>query len=711
MKDFNTYLKSTELSSKFACELGTEGGFINFRNSGARGGVKEFTVSLSSLVQGLNDIKSNLAHFSGLTSYVEKDWRDAGSQYFQDLVLNSMITVQTKPCFTTLSKIISWANDEQETDFNDNSIDLSLDSIDKAIARLAVLIAQYTPSSNISIVSPAKREKITLTKIRDFAYQVFSILFGEHLADIEAIMCPKGIDNKVDLPFLPKVFMLSETLLQENDLSTGEANTLRFFTKPLVLGSSYIYVSTQWYGDERKGLSFESLKLFLQAHFPQYQVLKKDNEFTLLSCLEKELLTNKLPKPFLLLAGISGTGKTRFVREQAKATGSLTETYCLTSVRPDWHEPSDLLGYVSRLGVKPQYVATDVLRFIVKAWCEIIEKIERDSNGVALDWRGHELAKIRPFWLCLDEMNLAPVEQYFADYLSVLETRCWNAPEKLKESELSYVYECDPLIKGEVFSSLDADAFGKTSDESEKPSTLLAKDLGFDLSKDRDKDIWDYFLAHGISIPFNLIVAGTVNMDETTHGFSRKVIDRALTFDFGEFFPNNIDEFFEAKFEPKRLSYPTYSQAKFEQFSSVAADPKAQKTTAFFKTINAVLQGTPFELAFRAFNELCLSVISFAPENDEQLAAVFDDFLMCKVLPRIEGDEDKLQTLKGEALLQSLKDVIANELESIWEKDRVDLLRQSIGSDDSVIKVKCRSKIKLESMQTKLDSGFTSFWP
>ncbi len=48
---------------------------------------------------------------------------------------------------------------------------------------------------------------------------------------------------------------------------------------------------------------------------------------------------NSINKPFLLLAGISGTGKTRFVREQAKTSGRFSETYCLTSVRPDWHEP------------------------------------------------------------------------------------------------------------------------------------------------------------------------------------------------------------------------------------------------------------------------------------------------------------------------------------------------------------------------------------
>ncbi|PMG79019.1 restriction endonuclease [Shewanella sp. 10N.286.51.B7] len=505
---------------------------------------------------------------------------------------------------------------------------------------------------------------------------------------------------------LTTIFKVSNVLLSEEQLSSGEKN--RFFEKPFILDSKMYYLSNQWTDGTSSRLDIQSLIPIFNSLYVNYEILVEDGIYILKE--SNNLVLQQVTKPFLLLAGISGTGKTRFVREQAKKTGSLSETYCLTSVRPDWHEPSDLLGYVSRLGGKPQYVATDVLRFIVRAWREIIEKIERDSNGVAIDWRGHELAKIRPFWLCLDEMNLAPVEQYFADYLSVLETRCWNAPDKLKKSGLSYVYECDPLIKGEVFSSLDADVFGKTSD-SEKPSSLLAKDLGFDLKNDTDKDIWDYFLAHGISIPFNLIVTGTVNMDETTHGFSRKVIDRALTFDFGEFFPNNIDEFFEAKFEPKKLSYPTCSQAKFEQFSSVAADPKAQKTTAFFKAMNAVLQGTPFELAFRAFNELCLSVISFAPENDEQLAAVFDDFLMCKVLPRIEGDEDKLQTLKGEALLQSFKDVIAKELNHIWDGERVDLLRENKGSGEKVIKVQCRSKIKLESMQTQLNSGFTSFWP
>lgn len=406
-----------------------------------------------------------------------------------------------------------------------------------------------------------------------------------------------------------------------------------------------------------------------------------------------------LPKPFLLLAGISGTGKTRFVREQAKDSGSLKETYSLVSVRPDWHEPSDLLGYVSRLKDKAEYVSTDVVEFIARAWRAIIdsdlvmsEQIDEKTGDIKLVVQGdsNALGAISPYWLCLDEMNLAPVEQYFADYLSVIETRKWEWQGS------DFTYGCDALLSASTINNSDY-------------SVQLRKQLGFEDTKYDNS--WQLFKKHGISIPFNLIVAGTVNMDETTHGFSRKVIDRALSFDFGEFFPNEIDDFFESSKVAKSLSYPIYSQAKREQFESIQADNDAQKTTTFFKSINEVLKGTAFELAFRAFNELCLSVISFAPENDDQLAAVFDDFLMCKVLPRIEGDEDKLTTAQGEPLLPKLNEVIATELTLIWEGQRLDYFRQLKDSDDKAIKVNCRSKVKLERMQSQLDTGFTSFWP
>ncbi|WCN15571.1 restriction endonuclease [Marinomonas mediterranea] len=430
-----------------------------------------------------------------------------------------------------------------------------------------------------------------------------------------------------------------------------------------------------------------------------------------------------LSKPFLLLAGISGTGKTRFVREQAEESKEGKEdNYCLVPVRPDWHEPSDLLGYVSRLGKTPEYVATDVLRFIVQAWKEIIVKIEHDKKGekLPIDWRGKDLSDIRTFWLCLDEMNLAPVEQYFSDYLSILETRRWNDPQKLEGSDRDYIYECDPLIKGELFRSLDKD-FDK--DYSKKPSNLLAKDLGLDLDNNqKDKDIWNYFLQHGIAIPFNLIVAGTVNMDETTHGFSRKVIDRALSFDFGAFFPNNYNDFFTRTSSNKRLSYPIWSHASKADLANTF-DVDGTKTIAFLSAVNAVLKNTPFELAFRALNELLLAVVSSQSQDDLTLKAVWDDFMMCKVLPRIEGDTDKLTTADGKALLAELNMVLAEQLAPIWQAEegdnnqRPDLYRENVVDDgapdeDKVLHIPCRSKAKLEWMSKRLASAtFTSFWP
>ncbi|MEY3288943.1 MAG: hypothetical protein RLZZ419_1185 [Pseudomonadota bacterium] len=161
------------------------------------------------------------------------------------------------------------------------------------------------------------------------------------------------------------------------------------------------------------------------------------NNATDISILSNSVIsTHTLPKPFLLLAGISGTGKTRFVREQAAAhySGDLSN-YCLIPVRPDWHEPSDLLGYISRIGQDgSRYVVTDLLRFVVKVWQDAW------ASATAKELVCKEPVEMTPYWLCLDEMNLAPVEQYFADYLSVLETRKWQDGS----------YGCDPLLNAQL---------------------------------------------------------------------------------------------------------------------------------------------------------------------------------------------------------------------------------------------------------------------
>lgn len=426
-----------------------------------------------------------------------------------------------------------------------------------------------------------------------------------------------------------------------------------------------------------------------------------------------------LSKPFLLLAGISGTGKTRFVRKQSEATKKFAETfgltvsrddiYCLTSVRPDWHEPSDLLGYISRLNGTAEYITTDVLQFIAKAWRAIadsgltVEVKECEDLGKHLVVSGERavLEQVLPYWLCLDEMNLAPVEQYFADYLSVLETRewCWTGD--------SFTYSCDALLKPATINEVA---------DKEK----LREALGFEGSQ--YDELWADICQYGLGIPFNLLVAGTVNMDETTHGFSRKVIDRALSFDFGAFFPNDYNDFFTPTSCNKRLSYPIWSNACTADLADTF-DVDGTKTVAFLSAVNAVLKNTPFELAFRALNELLLAVASSQPQDDLTLKAVWDDFMMCKVLPRIEGDTDKLTTSNRKDLLEELSTVLSDQLAPIWQAEqgdknqRPDLYREKIVADsateeEKVLRIPCRSKAKLQWMSERLVSAtFTSFWP
>jgi hypothetical protein len=425
------------------------------------------------------------------------------------------------------------------------------------------------------------------------------------------------------------------------------------------------------------------------------------------------LMMTQLPKPFILLAGVSGTGKSRFVHKQAQQSGPLAagDNYELISVRPDWHEPADLFGYISYIGHDvAQYNVTDVLRFMVQAWLEIIDKVE-DVDG-KLTWIGKPLTAIRPFWLCLDEMNLAPVEQYFADYLSVLETRKWLTEDELEahneQSSITqqYVYQCKPLLKPGVIAQLnDSDGKGKAQ---------LCKDLG--LNEHIDSNLWQYFVENGISIPFNLIVAGTVNMDETTHSFSRKVIDRAVTLDFDLFYPNRFEVFFDQPLKPINLTFPTRSAVTKADLATIAIDPDGKKSIHFLAAVNKVLTRTAFQLAYRALNELLLSVCCFEPQDENALQAVWDDFLMCKVLPRIDGDQEKLAVVTAgdyddETLLDELERCLAQQLPTIWQGQRIDLLQEPVEGKKSEM-VKCRSAEKLDWMKARLKTnGFTSFWP
>ena len=257
-------------------------------------------------------------------------------------------------------------------------------------------------------------------------------------------------------------------------------------------------------------------------------------------------------KPFLLLAGISGTGKSRIVRELARACweeGSKEyeepkpRNYEMVQVKPNWHDSSELIGYVSRVSGKAEFVAGDFLKFVAKAW--------EDQDT--------------PYFLCLDEMNLAPVEQYFAEYLSVIETR---------KSHEDGTVTTDPIL--------------------EKSTGDWYRVLTGELTN--DDNVRSRFLEKGICIPQNLIVVGTVNMDETTFSFSRKVLDRAMTIEMNEVdLYGGLTKRYESigKLGKDELIGSAVEGVDIYNDYTEVCDT----ALAFLQKVNNVLEGTPFKIA------------------------------------------------------------------------------------------------------------------
>ena len=138
------YLERKNSSSAFAASQSDIGGNITFSNSGKRGLAKQFTLGLDSFIAILKDIKVNIKEFQPHENYIEKDWRDLGSAYYKDGPANAMSTVQTKPLFTTVSKIIAWANfPNLESVDTDQFLRLNIIEIQKAIEKLEELANAY----------------------------------------------------------------------------------------------------------------------------------------------------------------------------------------------------------------------------------------------------------------------------------------------------------------------------------------------------------------------------------------------------------------------------------------------------------------------------------------------------------------------------------------------------------------------------------------
>ena len=388
-----------------------------------------------------------------------------------------------------------------------------------------------------------------------------------------------------------------------------------------------------------------------------------NNDIVLKDSLYRPYIAAIKSKPFLLLAGISGTGKSRIVRELARACweegsfeykSQMPRNFEMVQVKPNWHDSSELIGYVSRVSGEPVYVAGDFLKFVAKAW---------------------EEPEV-PYFLCLDEMNLAPVEQYFAEYLSVIESRKADEEGNIKT---------DPILK-------------KSKEDWYRVLTRELTD---------DDDLRNRFLEDGICIPQNLIVVGTVNMDETTFSFSRKVLDRAMTIEMNEVdLTGGLDNKYEQIGKLGAAELIGNAVEGVEIYSSYK--DVCDTAIEYLQKVNDKLEGTPFKVAYRTRNEVLLYVVNNLPYNSDEdsddlkqeyiIARALDEITNMKILSRIEGDETKV----SKTFLEDLGKAIKEGLEEIFDGpfDKVE-------SDDAFKSV---SLAKLDEMKKRLDSGYTSFW-
>lgn len=375
-------------------------------------------------------------------------------------------------------------------------------------------------------------------------------------------------------------------------------------------------------------------KLIQELKVTNIQVISSVNNTTLFSSISQsnlQYLSALRTKPFMLLAGISGTGKSRIVRKlaQASVTEELQKKYDpksvengfdrwqlhkpanfeLIQVKPNWHNSLEVVGYKSNIG-GPHYEFTPFVEFVARAW------------------KHQDI----PFFLCLDEMNLAPVEQYFAEFLSAIESRSIENGE----------YETDPIIK--PFSEFDTrDDNGNVTDK--LSDRMIAKLVG-KLDTQTKSDLADRFRTKGLTLPKNLLVLGTVNMDETTFSFSRKVLDRAMSIVM-----NNVeyDKFFTGETENDMAEFDDATKKLLIDRpirGLEAEDNGAEQVEQYLTAINEVLNDTPFKLGYRAANEALLYV-SAAHQFDSSIEVntALDEFTLMKILSRIEGDKRSIGNL------------------------------------------------------------------
>ena len=333
-------------------------------------------------------------------------------------------------------------------------------------------------------------------------------------------------------------------------------------------------------------------------------------------------------KPFVILTGIAGIGKSSLARLFAEAMGANTENsrYKQVPVRPDWKDSRGLLGYLDSSG-----------RFVPGALNDFIREAVDNPR--------------KPYFLCLDEMNLARVEYYFSEILSVMETR--------RDREGRTV--TDPLLGDE--------AFGRD-----------------ELARERYGELY---------LPENLYIIGTVSSEETAFALSRKVLDRASLIEIGQVS-------LHLQNPPRTMPEPIHLGNKFLKSDVLVLAnctrqrDMIQEVVTLLEAMNGILMKANAQIGYRVRDEICFYLLYNAEYGLMSQEDGLDHAILQKILPRIQGGGSAV-----ESVLTDLFKICAGTRSG-------NAVRNYAGNRGGLFP---KSAEKLSAMVKRFDQeGKTSFW-